>query len=141
MAYTFTACGHPKILGTHKNTLEFTKDKEVSLKGDCIIGVNANFDLSEIKNFIESLKSRKISIAIKTVSKSESASIEEGIFAEINTDFDSAKELVIRKTDFISERTFGIRADKSAFDLDRKLIDFLKSKEGKISVIIDKKFF
>lgn len=137
MKYVFNAYSHPNISGTHKTTLEFTKDEEVSLKGDCIIGVRADFDLSEIKKFIKSLKSGKISITIKAASKPNDISAQETIFAEINPHFNSAKEIVIRKTDFISERTLGIMADKSAFELDRRLIDLLKSKKGKISVIIE----
>ena len=45
MSYSFTAYGHKNILATHKTTIEFTKDKELSLKGNCIVGVRADFDL------------------------------------------------------------------------------------------------
>ena len=137
MKYEFIANGHPNISGTHKTTLEFTKDEEVSLKGDCIIGVNADFDSSEIKKFIKSLKSKKVSITIKTISKSEFAIIKAAIFAEINPDFNSGREIVIRKTDFISERTFAVNADKSANELDRNLIEFLRKRGNKTSVIIE----
>jgi hypothetical protein len=33
------AQGHENILATHKTTLEFTKDKRLSKKGDCIVAV------------------------------------------------------------------------------------------------------
>ena len=133
MHYKFNAFGHPNILATHKATLEFTKDKAISLKGDCIVGVNSNFELSEIKKFIKNSINKKISITIKTKTKQEKIS------AELNPNFNSNKELVIRKADFVSERTFAIRANKAAFDLNRNLIDFLKEKNNKISVIIGNK--
>ena len=135
MLYKFNAYGHPNIAGTHKTTLEFTKDKEVSLKGDCIIGVNADFELSKLKNFIKKSKNKKIEIRIEADSKK----IVEKIKVEINSGFCSNHELVIRKTDFISERTFGIRSNKASFDLNRALIMFLKKKNGKIRVIFEKK--
>ena len=140
MIYRFNAYGHPNIIGTHKTTLEFTKDKELSLKGDCIVGVNADFDLKEIKQFIDSLKNKKITINIKTISKDEEhRKIYERISAELNADFGSDKEFVIRKTDFVSERTFATKADKAAFGLNKDLIAFLKEKKNKISVIIENK--
>ena len=37
--------------------------------------------------------------------------------AELNPDFDDDKEIVIRKSDFISKRTLGVNADKGAVDL------------------------
>ena len=137
MLYKFNACGHPNILATHKTTLEFTKDKEVSLKGDCIVGVNADFDLSEIKKFIKKLKNNKITITIKTIKKDNK--IEETITAEVNKNFNDNHEFVIRKTDFVSERTFAIKSNKAAFELNRDLIRFLREYRNKISVIIENK--
>ena len=137
MLYKFNACGHPNILATHKTTLEFTKDKEVSLKGDCIVGVNADFELSELKQFIKKLKNNKITITIKTIKKNNK--IEETITAEVNKNFNDNHEFVIRKTDFVSERTFAIKSNKAAFELNRDLIRFLREYRNKISVIIENK--
>ena len=134
MQHKFTAYGHPNILATHKTTLEFTKDKELSLKGDCIVGVNADFDLGKIKEFIKNTKNNKISITIETISKT--TKIKETILAEINPSFNSDKELVIRKTDFVSERTFAVNSNKAAFELDRGLIGFLKGKGNRIMVTV-----
>ena len=132
MIYKFYAHGHPNILSTHKTTLEFTKDDEVSLKGDCIVGVNADFDLEKIKGFIRHLKNKNIEITI-TANKN----IQDKINAEVNTIFGSNKEFVIRKTNFISDRTFATRSNKAAFELNRQLIDFLKKKGNKITVNIE----
>ena len=137
MIYKFNACGHPNILGKHKTTLEFTKDKEASLKGDCISGVNADFGLSKLKEFISRLKTKKITITIETISNSKK--MQETIFAELNPHFDDDKEFVVRKTEFISKRTFAIRANKAAFELNRSLINFLKEKKNRISVVIKDK--
>ncbi|MBI2658142.1 DUF371 domain-containing protein [Candidatus Woesearchaeota archaeon] len=134
MIYEFHAYGHPNILGTHKTTLEFTKDDEASLKGDCIIGVKADFELGKIKELIRNSKSKKVSI---TIEAQDNKNIKEKIFAEINPDFEDDAEFVIRKTNFISKRTFAISANKAAFGLNRALIGYLKEKGNKISVIIE----
>lgn len=129
--YEFSAYGHPNILATHKATIEVTKDKEVSKEGNCIVGVNSDFDLSSIKKFINkklSLKERAIKITIKI------NNLKEEINAELNPDFDDDKEMVIRKSDFASKRTLAVRADKGAFDL--AICSNLKSKDDKIIVEI-----
>ncbi len=134
MIYKFRAFGHPNILGTHKTTLEFTKDKEVSLKGDCIVGVKADFDLEKLRKFIKKCNNNKIEITISK--KIKNKKIYETINAEINPEFNSNKELVIRKTGFVSERTFAINADKAAFELNRDLVKFLKRRESKVDITI-----
>ena len=137
MSYKFFAYGHPNILGTHKSTLEFTKDKSLSPRGDCIIGVSADFRLDKLKELIKNSKGKKISITIKAVSKGKK--IQDAILAEINQSFNDSREFVIRKTDFESERTFAKSSDKAAFDIKRGLINFLKEKEAKIMVVIENK--
>ena len=135
MQYKFQAFGHPNILATHKTTLEFIKDKGLSLKGDCIVGVEADFDLNSIRNFIDNLNNKKVAIKIQSLDKK----IKDTLIAEINPNFSSNKELVIRKTDFVSERTLGIKANKAAFELEKGLIDYLKERNSKITVIIENK--
>ena len=135
MIYKFHAYGHPNILGTHKTTLEFTKDSELSVKGDCIAGVKADFELGKLQDFIKKSDNKKITITIETADKT----IKENIIAELNPNFNDDNELVIRKADFISDRTLATKADKAAFELNRALIIFLKEKKNKIAVIIENK--
>jgi len=137
MIYKFTACGHPNVLATHKTTLEFTKDKALTLKGDCIAGVNSDFELSKLKEFIERAKSSKIKI---TITPTGNKKIKEIIYAEVNPGFNSNEEIVVRKTGFISERTFAINADTAACNLSRGLIGYLDNKGSKVYVIIENNF-
>ena len=140
MIYKFKAYGHPNIFGTHKTTLEFTKDGELTLKGDCIVGVKADFDLNKIMQFIKKSTNKKITITIKPITKDKKyQKTKETASAELNPNFDSDKEFVVRKTDFVSERTFAISSNKAAFDLNRNLISFLRGNRNKISVIIENK--
>lgn len=125
MKYTFNAYGHQNIRATHKTTLEFTKDKEVSLKGDCIVGVKADFDLGKIKDFIKKAQNRKITITIEAPGKN----IKETVNAELNPGFNSGREMVIRKTDFASERTFAVKADKAALELNRGFVGHMKGEK------------
>lgn len=140
MGYKFSAYGHPSILGTHKTTLEFTKDEELTLRGDCIVGIKADFELDELRDFIKKSSNKKIALTIETISNKNSKKIKETIYAKINSSFNDNAEFVIRKTNFVSERTFAIHSNKAAFDLNRDLISFLKGENNKISVIIENKW-
>ncbi len=114
----FNISGHENVLSTHRNTIEFTKDTELSLKGDCILGVNADFDHNELMELVKQCSKIKVIITVDD--------LKEEITAEINKDFDDKREIVIRKTDFVSKRTLGIKADKAAIDVNRDLVDKLK---------------
>ena len=131
MKYSFNCYGHPNITALHKNTLEFTKDDFVTKKGDCIVGCRADFDLSELKKFIQTCKSsQKIKMMVQVHD-----SIEE-ICGFLNASFDDDKELVIRKSDFDSRRTLMHKANKTASELDRKMILRLKDPSQKVSVTL-----
>ncbi|MFH2028408.1 MAG: DUF371 domain-containing protein [Nanoarchaeota archaeon] len=122
----FTAYGHANITSRHRNTLEFTKDASLTLNGDCIVGVRADFLLKDINFFLRKLKNKKIKMRIRVMD------IIEEIHFEANPDFDDDTEIVIRKSDFKSKRTLGINADKAANDLNLK--DMLQKDGQKISV-------
>lgn len=125
----FQAKGHNLIKGTHKTTLEFTKEKELTESGDCIIGVSSNFNLKQLKEFIKN--NEKARIILKT------NNLEEQLTCKVNKNFNDNKELVIRKSDFLSERTFGIRASKGSNELSRHFIKQLKNHNSTVTVSIE----
>lgn len=127
MAYTFYCYGHPNLLAEHKTTLEFTSEPELSLKGDCIIGVKAKFDVAEIQKL---LTAEKLNLTI-TVGRYK----EEIIFTP-NPDFFSSTEIVVRLGEFVSERTLGTRADKASAHINRKMVELMKNPEQVIEVVI-----
>lgn len=115
----FRAWGHPNIKATHKNTIEFTKEDYVTLEGDCIVGVRADFDTAKLKQFVK--KHKHVKITIKT------GALKEIITAKTNPGFVDDKELVIRLGEYASPRTFAVRADKAAKHLDRELVKALQT--------------
>ncbi|MBI2650953.1 DUF371 domain-containing protein [Candidatus Woesearchaeota archaeon] len=143
MEYSFSCYGHKNIIAKHKTTLEFTKEKNLSLKGDCIVAVNSDFSLQGLKHFIDglvnNLKNKKIKITLEAITKNKEACIKDTINAEINPNFNDSKEIVIRKTGFVSQRTLAVNSDKSAFELKKELIEFLKNKSNKVAVTIEGK--
>ena len=124
----FKSQGHVNLLGTHYNTFEFTKDTELTKKGDCIIGVNSDFDVEELKKL-----EGKITIMIGVEDEKDE------ITAEINPEFNHKTEMVIRKSDFLDNRTFAINASKAAKDINRELIKKMKDPKAIINIKIEDK--
>ncbi len=128
MNITFSAKGHRNILAKHKATLEFTKDPDVTLMGDCIIGVSSDFSYDDIKKI---LNAKKIAIMISA------GDMKERVTAIPNPSFSSNEEIVIRRSNFTSERTLAINADKACIDLNRNLINKLKDPGTVIKIEIE----
>ena len=117
MNYKFSIKGHKNITATHKTTLEFTKDTFLTKKGDCITGINSDFELKELKKFLNSDKI-KITITAK--------GLKDTITATPNKKFSSSQEMVIRMSEHDSERTFAVRSSKASKHISRLLIRALK---------------
>lgn len=122
----FKIKGHMNILGTHPTTLEFTKDKNLTLNGNCIIGVDSDF---KFDNNILNYKKIRITLICNK--------IKDVIKAEVNPDFSDNNEIIIRKSKFLSKRTLGFHADKAAIGIKRSLIKQLKNKDVICDVIIE----
>jgi hypothetical protein len=126
--YSFTCFGHRNISSSHRNTLEFTKDKDIGKIAHCIIGVNADFSLEKIKKEISDKD--KLTITI------QAGDIKEKIECLPNRDFDDEREIVIRISEFSSKRTLGIRCDKASSNLGSALKEKLKDPKQEITVTI-----
>jgi len=112
--FLFNCYGHENIRATHSATLEFTKDDFVTLQGDCIVGINADFDYAALKKFL--VGKEKLLVEIKV------GEFVETVECSVNPDFCSEHEIVIRRSDFISERTLGVRCTKTSAELDRQVV-------------------
>ncbi len=129
------AYGHKKILATHKSTFEITKEENLSYRGNCIIAVKANksvFDLS--KEFKELAKLNKALIKVEL----EVDGLKEVIYGKGNENlsFLSQKDLVVRKSNYVCDRTLMISSSKAAADLSRELIKRLKNPNQKLEVTL-----
>ena len=118
------AWGHENILCTHDSTIEITKDKSLTKKGDCIIGVNAskacNDLILEIKNQIKSGKKFKVILNVED--------IKDYFYGYGNKRLRllDKNDMVFRKSNFICDRTVLINCSKSSIELNRDLTRILR---------------
>ena len=126
--YSFICYGHGNISSSHKATLEFTKDREITRMGHCIVGVRADFELDRIKRLVKDKKKLKIVI--------RAGDIKDEINCLVNPGFDDDRELVVRRSDFSSKRTLGIRCDKASAGLSGLLKEKLSDPGQKIIITL-----
>ena len=129
------AYGHRNIRATHESTLEITKEAELSKRGDCIIAVSANKAINDLHSeFKENLRKENARITIL---------IEVGNAAEVVNAFGSPRlilthhtDMVVRKSNYICNRTLAIQADKAACALSRKLAEKLRNPKQKVKITL-----
>ncbi|MHA1488584.1 MAG: DUF371 domain-containing protein [Promethearchaeota archaeon] len=129
------ALGHKNILCTHNTTLEITKEKTLTKKGNCIVGINASkacYDINpKLKEFIKSGKKIKITLKVNDVTDSFFG------FGNKELTLLNKKDMVFRKSNFLCDRTILINCSKSSSDLDRNLIEELKVPNKKILILFE----
>lgn len=129
------ARGHENILSTNKTTFEITKDTHLTKRGDCIIAVNANkaaTDLSqEFKNTLRNENAR-LTITIEVDSEKEIVKAS----GNPQPTLTHPTDLVVRKSDYICDRTLAIHADKAAKDFSRTLVKKLQNLEQTIIITL-----
>ena len=137
LVFSFKAYGHENIRATHRTTLEITKDEHLTERGDCIIAVNSTIGLSELPEEMKGAIRRDDSKIVMIVEC-------EGLRDEIvgkgspKLKLSHPKDIVCRKSNYVCPRTLMINANKSAVDIDRRIIKLMKKSgtEMRITLIV-----
>ena len=127
--------GHKNVQATHKTTLEFTKDTHLSKKGDCIVTVAADKALADLSaEFKENLRKPHAKLIILI----EAGGVIEQVKAHGSPRLilSHPTDMVIRKSDYVCNRTLAVNADKAAQDLPKALVEKLKNTEQKVKITL-----
>ena len=126
MIFEIKTKGHKNVLSKHKSTFEITKDRDLTPKGDCIIGVDMDKSLLDFsKEFKDKIanSNTKIKISLDT----PNAHDEIIGFGSEELTLTHPTDIVCRKSSFTCNRTLMINANKAAIDLNQDLIEDLKN--------------
>ena len=129
------ALGHKNILSTHRTTLEFTKDKNLTKNGNCIVAVAADKSVTDLsEEFKKRLKKNNSNLTIII----EANGFSDKVTAKGCPDLalTNIKDIVIRKSEYICDRTLAIKANKAAYDLSTDLVNKLKNPKEKIKITL-----
>ena len=126
---------HENIQATHKTTLEFTKDPHLTKKGDCIIAVAADKALADLSaEFKENLRKphSKLSVLIEVDDVTEQVNA----YGSPRLILNHPTDMVIRKSDYVCNRTLAVHANKAAKDMTRDLVEKLKNPKQKVKITL-----
>jgi hypothetical protein len=138
MTEVIIARGHNNIQATHKTTLEITKEAHLTKKGACIIAVSADKAGNDLSlRFKESLRKQNARLII-LIKAGEATGVVNAWGSPQLTLTDST-DMVIRKSNYICDRTLAINADKAACDLPRDLVKELKDPKQKAEITLSVK--
>lgn len=120
------AWGHGNITATHRSTVEITKRADLSLRGDCIVGVRADKSVADLNSDFKAIVRREGSILVIII---KASGYEDIILAEGSSKLllDDDEKIIIRKSSYVDRATLCVRANKSAADLDRRLVESLRN--------------
>ena len=129
------AHGHKNILATHKTTIEITKERELSKKGNCIIAVGANKSIIELsEGFKKKLRSNNSKLTIKIEANGLNDKLTAKGFPKLI--LTNTRDIVIRKSSYICDRTLAIGSNKAAIELSRELVMKLRNPNQQVKIIL-----
>ena len=129
------AWGHENITSKNRTTLEVTKDPHLTLRGDCIVAVNANkgaVDLSPEFKELARKEETRITIILEVGGLKE---VVHGL-GNPSLTFTHTGDLVARKSTFTCSRTLMINSDNAARDFSINFVKFLKNPKQKIIITL-----
>jgi hypothetical protein len=133
--FKFQCNGHSNVKSTHRTTLEFTTESDLSTKGDCILAIKSTCSL---KNLPDNLKEKmKIDGQTITVILEVDHKKEKIIgYGSSKLTFADEKALIIRKSSFVCSRTLMINSNKAASDIPRDFVSSLTNPSNVLNVTI-----
>ena len=137
MIERITAYGHQCLTSKHDTTFEFTKEKDMGWEAHCIVGVKSDKSCHDLSEGLKKAFKEGKRIAIKL--KSGNASDTIIAYGHPNLTLKDRKDIVIRRSGFVDDRTLAVHATKSSNSLDRELIRNLKNPRQKLEVLAQKK--
>jgi hypothetical protein len=128
--------GHKNVRANHTRTIEITTEPDLTIQGDCIIGVTADCGCKAIPEKLKKKLRRsdsKVRITITVSGKSFKVS---GRGHE-DLKLENPHDLVIRKSNFMCPRTLAIGCDKACDDMPRDMVKQLQNPKTKGLFVIE----
>ena len=117
--------GHPNVQSLHARTVEITRERHLTLRGDCIVGINASKACADIDEKIKrKLAMNNSEVKIEIIVGNNAFAIS-GTGDECLS-LENKNDIVIRKSNFVCPRTLSVRCDKASSDIPRDIIETLQ---------------
>jgi hypothetical protein len=112
-----------------------TKDENLTKRGDCVVAVKAEKGLSDLSVQLKKIiKKEKAKIIFMLETGGQKLKVNG--FGHPDLSLSDPKDIVVRKSSYICDRTLMINANISASDVPPNLVELLQSSENEIVVTI-----
>jgi len=136
MHFEISFSGHKNIRSLHPKTIEITTEPNLTLNGDCIVGVEASCGCNDIPEQMKNLMRNSKSEILFTISVNDISFKVKGNGHE-NLILTNLHDIVIRKSSFICPRTLAIHCDLASDSIPRQLIKVLQNPDSRGIFAID----
>ncbi len=138
MKFEIEFSGHENIRSNHQKTIEITKESDLTLKGDCIVGINATSSCSDLPQELkDKLKVHDVKVTFSIRVGEHEFTIEGKGHPDLI--LTHSEDIVIRKSDFICPRTLSVKCDKASDLLPREMVTLLRDPKtkGTFTITVD----
>jgi len=113
------------VRSTHPTTIEVTTEDHLTPRGDCILGVGASMGCAQLDPRLkEGLRRKGSRVTISVFVGPYSFDVKaEG---DPRLELSHPNDIVIRKSDYVSDRTVAVHADAAAKNIPREIVRLLR---------------
>ncbi len=128
--------GHKNVRALHPRTIEITTEPDLTLQGDCIIGVNAGCGCRGIPEKLKKkLRRADSKITITILVNGKSFEVRGNGHPELR--LENEHDIVIRTSNFVCPRTLAVGCDGASDDIPRQMIKMLQDPKTKGMFVIE----
>lgn len=136
MRFEIPFYGHENIRSLHPKTIEITTESELTINGDCIVGVKASCGCNDIPERIKLLlQNSKSDVSCTIMVKDFSFKVKGKGNNKLT--LSNPCDIVIRKSSFVCPRTLATNCDAASDSIPRKMIKLLQNPETKGIFVIE----
>jgi len=130
MRFEISFHGHKNVRSLHPKSIEITTDSDLTVNGDCIVGVGASCGCLGIPEKMKKLLQDPQSEVTCTILVGEHSYKITGRGSE-KLSLKNPHDIVIRKSNFTCPRTLSIGCDTASDSIPRQMIKVLQNPETK----------
>lgn len=130
MRFEISFHGHKNVRSLHPKSIEITTDSDLTVNGDCIVGVKASCGCFGIPDKMKTLLQKPQSEVTCTILVGDLSYKITGRGSEKLT-MKNPHDIVIRKSNFTCPRTLSIGCDTASDSIPRQMVKALQNPETK----------
>lgn len=136
MRFEIPFYGHENVRALHPRTIEITTETDLTLQGDCIVGINADCGCNGIpKELKQKIQEKDSKVTITIMVNGESFTVTGRGHPDLK--LENPHDIVIRTSDYLCPRTLAVGCDFASNDIPRSIVRLLRDPKTKGMFVIE----